>query len=127
MFKVAVILDESKADGKSTISSDYFGADVYVFTVDEVLNKLSKSKTSFDILLLTEDSNYDSRIYREKSSKVAKALDLSTDQTISIQELSTENTSKMLNLKQLSYSMPKQVPQDWLEAGVRWDSIRSRA
>ena len=33
----------------------------------------------------------------------------------------------MLNFKQLSYSMPEQVPQEWLETGVKWDSVKYRA
>ena len=63
----------------------------------------------------------------DKSSKVAQALGLSPDQTISVQELSTEGTNSMLNFKQLSYSMPEQAPQEWLEMGVKWDSVKYRA
>ena len=30
-------------------------------------------------------------------------------------------------MKQFSYSMPEQAPQEWLETGVKWDSVKYRA
>ena len=96
-----------------------FGKDVYVFTVKEVLEKLAQSKTNFEILVTDSES--------ATTLEIAEALGLSKDKVILTQELFREYFSPSTVFKQSSYSMPEKISKEWLEAGIKWDSIKYRA